>query len=189
MKWCAAVLVAALAACEGGDRSDLTADSAALQSGTPRTDSITGGGTSATDTVDSLRSGDSLMLALPKLVLRTDSVAGRTLYLGKGKCLSCHGAAGTGVAGIGSSLQDTVWTNGDGSFAFIQRAIMDGIARPKAGGPGMPAFATTLTFEEIHRIAAYTYALSHPASVVDDTTRVSLDSLIIDTLHRPPPPH
>ncbi len=185
MRWGAAVLFAALSACPGGDRSGLTADSAALQSGTPRPDSVTAGaGGSTTDTVDSLRSGDSLMLALPTLVLRTDSAAGSALYLGKGKCLSCHGAAGAGVAGIGSNLQDTVWTNGDGSFPFIHRVVAEGIARPKAGGPGMPAFGRTIAPEEIYRISAYTYALSHPAVVVDDTTRVPLG----DTLHRPPPP-
>jgi hypothetical protein len=40
----------------------------------------------------------------------------------------------------------------------------------------MPASGTTLSPEEIYRIAAYVYSLSHPGSAVADTTFVPVDT-------------
>jgi mono/diheme cytochrome c family protein len=178
--------VVAVLACGRDVREGLTADSAVLQGGdtlpTPAADS------SATP-VDSTQSdsaqSDSLGPAAPTLVLLTDSAAGDVLYRRKGKCLSCHGLGGTGIAGLGANLQDGEWLHGDGSIAFIQRTIVDGVARPKLSAAVMPAFGTTLGPDEIYRIAAYVYTLSHPGAAVADTTRVPIDT--IPPVDTPPP--
>jgi mono/diheme cytochrome c family protein len=105
-------------------------------------------------------------------VLIADSVAGDRLYRGAGKCITCHGADGLGIEGLGPGLRDTVWADGDGSMAFQQRVIRDGVARPRLGRTVMPSFGTALGATEIFRIAAYVYSLSHPGSTVADTARV-----------------
>jgi mono/diheme cytochrome c family protein len=200
----AALLLFVVGACGDGDRQGLTADSAVLQPGGTGSDSTTGRVGSQGTAVDS-PSGDtltvdSIALHNPTMVLVSDSVAGEELFRRKGKCLSCHGQAGRGT-GLGPNLQDSVWLHGDGSFAFIRRTIRDGIARPKESNLVMPAFgrapgadasllSTTLAPEEIYRVAAYVYALSHPGSVVMDTTTAAPDSGLArpDSVPPVPPP-
>jgi len=199
-----ALLLALVAGCGGGDRQGLTADSAVMQPVERGSDSA------RTDVevpfepsfIDSLRL-DSVVVANPGFVLIADSVAGDVLFRRKGKCLSCHGLAGAGIAALGPDLRDSVWLHGDGSFAFIQRTIMEGIARPKVASIGMPAFAraanvsasalsTTLSAEEIYHISAYVYTLSQRGRAVADTARAVVDTLTArrDTLAPPvPPPH
>ena len=157
-----------LAACGGGDRSAATADTAVVQSKAPPIDTSSIGGVA----VDTSHSADSVTAAGPTLVLIADSVAGEVIFRRQGKCLACHGPAGAGLQGLGANLQDDEWLHGDGSFAFIARTIRDGIARPAVAPIAMPASATTLTAEEIHRVAAYVYTLSHPGSAVLDTVRI-----------------
>jgi cbb3-type cytochrome c oxidase subunit III len=178
-----AIVVALAIACGGDERQGLTADSAVLQyrdsvnpaaydPGT-RVDSLTGDSTQV----------DSAAIAGPTFVLLADSAEGDVLYRRKGKCLSCHGLSGKGLEGLGPNLQDTEWLHGDGSIAFIQRTIVEGIARPKVSPTVMPALASILTPEEIFRIAAYVYTLSHPGSAVADTTRLPVDTLpVTDTI-------
>jgi mono/diheme cytochrome c family protein len=168
-------------ACGGDAREGLTADSAVL----PMPDTTGMGGIdSSTLHVDSLSDSsqvDSTQSdtagARPTLVLLADSAAGDVLYRRKGKCLSCHGLNGKGLDGLGPNLQDAEWLHGDGSIAFVERTIVEGVARPKASPTVMPAFATTLAPDEIYRIAAYVYTLSHPNSAVADTTRPTIDSI------------
>lgn len=199
-----ALLLTLVAGCGGGDRQGLTADSAVMQPVEREPDSL------RTDVevpfepgfTDSLRM-DGVVVANPGFVLIADSIAGDVLFRRKGKCLSCHGLAGMGIAALGPDLRDSVWLHGDGSFAFIQRTIMDGIARPKVASIGMPAFeraanvsasalSTTLSAEEIYHISAYVYTLSHAGRAVTDTARAIVDTLTAgrDTLVPPvPPPH
>ena len=205
MRHVAALFVLVIGACGGGDRQGLTADSAVLQSGGIGVDSgrNTAGIPVGADSGDTLIV-DSIALHNPTIVLAADSVAGDELFRRKGKCLSCHGLSGKGLAGLGPNLQDSVWLHGDGSFAFIRRTIMDGIARPKESNLGMPAFgrppgadasvlSTTLSPEEIYHVAAYVYTLSHPGSAVADTTTVIPDTSVVPpdsippTLPPPPP--
>jgi mono/diheme cytochrome c family protein len=188
VKWIAAMAAVVVLACGDATREGLTADSAVLQT----RDSLTAIGTS-----DSIAAGDStpadalhadtLATTRPTLVLLADSASGDVLYRRKGKCLSCHGLAGKGLEGLGANLQDTVWLHGDGSIAFLQRTIIEGIARPKVSPTVMPAFGTTLTPEEIYHIAAYVYTLSHPGSAVADTT-VVLPDTVPPPVDTPPPP-
>lgn len=200
MRQVAALFLFVVGACGGGDRQGLTADSAVLQSGGGAIDSA--GGT-ASATVDSGTSDtlvvDSMALHNPSVVLVADSVAGDELFRRKGKCLSCHGLAGKGLAGLGPTLQDSVWLHGDGSFAFIRRTITNGIARPKESNLAMPAFgrapdadasvlSTTLSSEEIYRIAAYVFTLSHLGSTVADTTTIVRDTSAVRSDSAPPVP-
>jgi mono/diheme cytochrome c family protein len=198
----ATLLLVIVAGCSGGDRQGLTADSAVMQPLPPGPDSL---GTPAGVGVDP-GAGDTLALdtgtvANPTMVLIADSVAGDVLFRRKGKCLSCHGLSGKGIEALGPSLQDSVWLHGDGSFAFVQRMIVEGVARPKISSIGMPSFArppgadastlsNTLSPEEIYHISAYVYTLSHPGSAVADTTRPVVDTLAPppDTLLPPVPP-
>ncbi len=198
----AALLLVASAACNGGDRQGLTADSAVMQPPVGGTDSIDSPVGAGIDSAagDSL-AADTTAVHNPTIVLVTDSAAGDVLFRRKGKCLSCHGLDGKGIQALGPNLQDSTWLHGDGSFAFIQRTINEGVARPKEAQLGMPAFgrpagadasamSNTLSPEEIYHIAAYVYTLSHPGSAVADTTTLVVDTIpaAIDTLAAPPPP-
>lgn len=198
----AALLLLIAGACGDGERRGLTADSAVLQPGPVSGDSASGtsgttGAGADSGVVDTL-TVDSIALHNPTVVLVADSVAGDELFRRKGKCLSCHGLAGKGLPGLGPNLQDSVWLHGDGSFAFIRRTIIEGIARPKEAGFGMPAFgrppgadaamlSTTLSPEEIYHITAYVYTLSHGGSAVADTSAAARDTSGVARDSIPPP--
>lgn len=165
----------ALAACGGDQRVTETADSAVAYGAAPfdsgRVDSSAGtlDGTAADSGQEA---GEPPELAGPELVLLADSVAGREIYNGAGTCFTCHALDGAGVTSLGSSLRDSAWTHIDGSFAAIARVIRDGIPASSATLRGMPAFGSRLSEEELYRLAAYTYTLSHPGSAVADTAVV-----------------
>ena len=187
MRSVAGIMLAAALACGGDAREGLTADSAVVQN---RDSSAVPNPDSSVATVDSTGLDsthvDSAALVAPTVVLLADSAAGDVLYRRKGKCLSCHGLDGKGLDGLGPNLKDDQWLHGDGSIPFIQRMIIEGVARPTASPVVMPAFATTLTPEEVYRIAAYAYTLSHPGAAVADTTRIPIDT--IPPIDTPPPP-
>ena len=86
---------------------------------------------------------------------------------------------------LGPDLRDATWLNGDGSFRSILRVINEGVAVPKASPIGMPSFEGRLSEAQRHQVAAYVFSLSHPGSVVIDTTTVPVDTLSPFTL--PPP--
>ncbi len=111
------------------------------------------------------------------LVLVGDSAAGDSIFNRRGTCFTCHGERGVGMANLGPDLRDDRWLHGDGSFASILRVITDGVAVPKASPIGMPAFIGRLSEVERYRVAAYVFSLSHPGSVVVDTTTIPFDTL------------
>ena len=164
-------------ACGGGDqRVTETADSAVAYGAAPfdsgRIDSSDGSvDTTSLDSADAMRGAGN---ASPQFVLIADSVAGREIYNGAGTCFTCHALDGAGVDPLGSSLRDSVWTHIDGSMLSIARVIRDGIPVSSSTRRGMPAFGGRLSEEELYRLAAYTYTLSHPGSAVADTA--SIDS-------------
>lgn len=186
-----AVALVGAVACGGDAREGLTADSAVVQSLDSSGPVSPGSSTDSVSIVfpDTVRL-DSATVAVPTLVLVADSASGDVLYRRKGKCLSCHGLDGKGLDGLGANLQDAQWLHGDGSIAFIQRTIMEGVSRPKMSPTVMPAFGTTLAPDDVYRIAAYVYTLSHPGAAVADTSRVVTDTIPpIDTIPpRVPPP-
>ena len=152
-----------------------TADSAVAWSSAPfdsgRVDSSAGAlDTTARDSAEII--GEWPSAEGPSLVLVADSSAGREIYNGAGTCFTCHALDGAGVPPLGSDLRDSVWTHIDGSLAAIARVIRDGIPVSPATRRGMPAFGSRLSEEDVSRLAAYTYSLSHPGSVVSDTAIV-----------------
>ena len=177
------IAVALTMACGGDARQGLTADSAVVQHRDSVGPVVADTSAAADSVPDDSTQVDSAAIVGPTLVLLTDSAEGDVLYRRKGKCLSCHGLSGKGLDGLGPNLQDAEWLHGDGSIAFIQRTIVEGVARPKVSPTVMPALASILTPEEIVRIAAYVYTLSHPGSAVADTTRPPTDTVpVIDTI-------
>ena len=117
-----------------------------------------------------------------RVVLLADSAAGDSIFNRRGTCFTCHGQYGTGMASLGPDLRDATWLHSDGSFRAILRTIRDGVAVPKASPIGMPSFQGRLSEAELHHVAAYVFSLSHPGSVVLDTTTVPLDTLSPFTL-------
>src|SRR5262245_60347921 len=57
---------------------------------------------------------------------------------GAALCYVCHGPAGKGVAGLGPNLTDKEWLNGDGSVAFIEKTVTEGVPKPKKAPAPMP---------------------------------------------------
>jgi mono/diheme cytochrome c family protein len=116
------------------------------------------------------------------LVLAGDSASGDSIFNRRGTCFTCHGQYGAGMANLGPDLRDGTWLHGDGSFRSILRVISEGIAVPKASPIGMPSFEGRLSDAHLYHVAAYVFSLSHPGSVVVDTTTVPVDTLSPFTL-------
>ncbi len=161
-----------MAGCGGGDQQVTeTADSAVAYGAAPfdsgRIDSSSGSlDTAATDSLDP---ADGFGDEGPWFVLIADSIAGREIYNGAGTCFTCHALDGAGVSQLGSNLRDSTWSHIDGSLRSIARVIRDGIPVSASTRRGMPAFGSRLGEQELYRLAAYTYTLSHPGSAVADT--------------------
>jgi mono/diheme cytochrome c family protein len=170
-------LVAALTACGDAPR-EMPADTALA---TPSSDDSAGRRDSisvpATDTASA-----SADVSDVRLVLVSDSAAGDTIFNRRGTCFTCHGQYGAGMANLGPNLRDRTWLHGDGSFRSILRVIREGVAVPKAAPIGMPSFDRRLSESQLHHVAAYVFSLSHPGSVVFDTTTVPADTLSPFTL-------
>ena len=82
---------------------------------------------------------------------------------GAALCYVCHGPAGKGVAGLGPNLTDKEWLNGDGTVAFIEKTVTEGVPKPKkAPAPMPPKGGGQLNDEQIKAVAAYVFSLSHP---------------------------
>jgi len=116
------------------------------------------------------------------LVLAADSALGDDIFNRSGTCFTCHGQHGAGMPNLGPDLRDATWLHGDGSFGSILRVINEGVAVPKASPIGMPSFEGRLSDAQRYRVAAYVFSLSHPGSVVEDTTTVPVDTLSPFTL-------
>jgi mono/diheme cytochrome c family protein len=167
-------LLGVLAACGDAPR-ETPADTmlvppSASDTATPR-DSVRAPG----DTIDSASASPELRDV--SLVLVTDSASGDNIFNRRGTCFTCHGEHGAGMPNLGPDLRDATWLNGDGSFRSILRVINEGVAVPKASPIGMPSFEGRLSEAERYQVAAYVYSLSHPGSVVIDTTTVPVDTL------------
>ena len=116
------------------------------------------------------------------LVLVSDSAAGDTIFNRSGTCFTCHGQYGAGMSNLGPDLRDDTWLHADGTFRSILRVIREGVAVPKASPIGMPSFSGRLSEAQMYRVAAYVFSISHPGTVVFDTTTVPVDTLSPFTL-------
>ena len=179
-----ASLIAALTACGDAPR-ETPADTAlatpsTVESAVPR-DSIT----APRDTTESASAAAEL--GDVSLVLVADSAAGDAIFNRRGTCFTCHGQFGVGMPSLGPDLRDRTWLHGDGSFRSILRVIREGVAVPKASPIGMPSFDGRLSNSQMYQVAAYVFSLSHPGSVVLDTTTASAVTLSPFTI--PPAAH
>jgi mono/diheme cytochrome c family protein len=81
---------------------------------------------------------------------------------GGGTCFTCHGIDATGTA-LAPSLADTQWLTGDGSYAFIQKRVTEGMPTPTppytAAMP--PKGGADLSADQVTAVAAYVYSISH----------------------------
>jgi cytochrome c553 len=173
----AASLLAALTACGDAPRETPADTALAPPTGSDsRRDSIA----SPSDTTDTASA--SAEVSDITLVLVSDSAAGDTIFNRSGTCFTCHGQYGAGMPNLGPDLRDDTWLHGDGTFRSILRVIREGVAVPKASPIGMPSFSGRLSDAQMYRVAAYVFSLSHPGSVVFDTTTVPVDTLSPFTL-------
>jgi mono/diheme cytochrome c family protein len=92
---------------------------------------------------------------------------GDSVFHGKaagGTCFLCHGADGRGSPGAAPELIKTKWIHGDGSYAFLVGVVQKGVSQPKESPMPMPPMGgATLSPEQVRAVAAYVYALNHPA--------------------------
>lgn len=99
--------------------------------------------------------------AAPSTIALGDSVFHGKV--GGALCYVCHGPAGKGVAGLGPSLADKEWVNGDGTLAFIEKVILEGVPKPKKmPAPMPPKGGGQLTDAHVKAAAAYVFTLSQP---------------------------
>jgi mono/diheme cytochrome c family protein len=172
----------AVAACGDARRGERKADTTLATPGAPAVTPEVPAPTAVAPAVAG-RTDSAAATAPPvaSVILRADSAAGDVIFHGQGRCFTCHGNDGRGVPRIGPSLADSTWLHGDGSLAFIASTVRDGIAAPREASAPMPAYAGVLKPEQIDRVAAYVYTLSHPGRTVTDTTRAAPDT----TAHAP----
>jgi mono/diheme cytochrome c family protein len=165
-----APLVAVAVACADSQRRGNTPADTALVPPPPDTAASTATASTSAPHHDSAAVQPT---SAPSVVTRADSAAGDSIFHGKGRCFTCHGAHGEGIAKLGSSLADSRWIRGDGSPRAIEDVIANGVVAPRTAARPMPAFGSALSPAELARTAAYVYTLSHPGAVVDDSSRAS----------------
>ena len=80
-----------------------------------------------------------------------------------GTCFTCHGADAKGTP-LAPPLVQHQWLTGDGSYAFIQKRVTEGMPQPTAPytAPMLPMGGVQLSADQIKAVAAYVYAISHP---------------------------
>jgi mono/diheme cytochrome c family protein len=80
-----------------------------------------------------------------------------------GTCFTCHGADAKGTA-LAPPLVSHKWLTGDGSYAFIQQRVQQGMPSPTPpyAAPMPPMGGAQLKPEQVKAVAAYVYAISHP---------------------------
>jgi glucose/arabinose dehydrogenase len=82
---------------------------------------------------------------------------------GGATCTGCHGADAKGTT-LGPNLTSGKWMWGNGSYAGIAATIAQGVAQPKQYRAPMPAMGgAQLSSDEVMAVAAYVWALNHPA--------------------------
>lgn len=96
----------------------------------------------------------------------TDSAIswGKALFHGPANCSRCHGRDGRGTA-YGPDLADAIWWHGPGSYEWLVREVTHGIPENlTVTGDPMPARGQTAMNElDVRAVAAYVWAISHPA--------------------------
>jgi mono/diheme cytochrome c family protein len=98
-------------------------------------------------------------LKLPDGVTQAMIDEGKTIFLGSGLCLTCHGQDGIGTP-VGPNLTDTTWLHVDGSYDAIINLINTGVAQPReAMVPMLAKGGSEITAEQVRAVAAYVWSL------------------------------
>ena len=99
--------------------------------------------------------------ATPQMVALGDSIFHG--QAASGTCFTCHGVDAKGTP-LAPPLISHKWLTGDGSYAFIQQRITQGMPTPTPPyAAAMPPMGgASLTPEQVKAVAAYEYAISHP---------------------------
>ena len=91
---------------------------------------------------------------------------GDSIYHGQvagATCTGCHGSNAKGSP-LGPDLTTSTWIWGDGSYQSIIHIIQQGVPAPKQYRGVMPPMGgAQLTPAQLHAVAAYVFAISHPS--------------------------
>ena len=91
---------------------------------------------------------------------------GRKVFEGKAGgaiCFTCHGMNAKGTPGLGPDLTDDSWLHGDGSVAFVDSIVRNGVAKPKqSAAPMPPKGGANLNDEQVKAVVAYVQSLRKP---------------------------
>ncbi|HEX8725535.1 MAG TPA: c-type cytochrome [Gemmatimonadaceae bacterium] len=145
------VMLFALGACGGGEK--------------PAATDTTGAAPAPAGTTAASAAAAPAMGAPPAGATAAMVSLGDSIFHGQaagGLCFTCHGADAKGGP-LAPDLTDTVWLTGDGSYAFIQKRVTEGMPKPTAPytAPMLPMGGAQLTPDQIKAVAAYVYTLSH----------------------------
>jgi mono/diheme cytochrome c family protein len=88
---------------------------------------------------------------------------GKTIFIGQGICMVCHGTDAKGMPNLGADLTDEEWNQGDGSFEAILEIIQEGVTSDKSttGTVMPPKGGSQITDEQLRAVAAYVWSLSN----------------------------
>ncbi|HVA57249.1 MAG TPA: c-type cytochrome [Gemmatimonadaceae bacterium] len=147
----AAVLAIVLTACGGGEKNAADTTSAAVAAAA----SAAAAAVPAAAPAGALPSGATMGMVAEGDSIFHGQAAG-------GLCFTCHGMDAKGTP-LAPSLADTVWLTGDGSYAFIQKRVIDGMPKPAAPyvAPMPPMGGAKLTPDQVKAVSAYVYSISH----------------------------
>jgi mono/diheme cytochrome c family protein len=151
-----ATACAALVGCRGGEQKAPPAESAAAPATSP-------GGMAAPGAaaLEAPVPGTPPAGATAAMLAEGDSIFHG--QLAGGLCYTCHGADAKGTA-LAPPLIQHQWRTGDGSYAFIQKRIIEGMPSPTPPytAPMLPMGGAQLSPDQIKAVAAYEYSISHP---------------------------
>ena len=106
------------------------------------------------------------ILAAAAVIPQQDPAAitlGRKVFEGKAGgaiCFTCHGMNAKGTPGLGPDLTDGTWLHGDGSVAFIDSIVRNGVPKPKqAAAPMPPKGGGNLDDDQVKAVVAYIQSL------------------------------
>lgn len=99
--------------------------------------------------------------SLPSAVTPGMVERGEQVFLGAGGCALCHGTEATGL--LGPDLTDDEWLDAKGSYLTIGRIVAQGVplAESTRGVEMPPRGGSEISAEQIERVAAYVWYMSH----------------------------
>jgi mono/diheme cytochrome c family protein len=108
----------------------------------------------------------SASLPVPPGATKDEVALGDRIFHGEaadGTCAGCHGSDAKGSPQAPSLVNGT-WFFGDGSLKAITQTIADGVPRPRNySDPMPPKGGAPLSNSDVTAVAAYVWAISHPA--------------------------